>query len=272
METAIQKSENGQMAVAIPQAQMELIKRTIAKDATNDELQLFLYDCTRRGVHPLDKLLHFTKRSGKYTPITSIDFLRMKAESTGNYAGNDDPLFGYDEHGKLSVATVTVWKIVSGQRCGFTASARWSAYFPGDTQGFMWKKMPELMLGKCAEALALRKAFPGVLAGLYTTEEMDQAGQSDAPKQETAKKAEVAAEQEPETVHVRPEDVKTDTKKLRYEDEILPIGRSKGKRFRDISPDSLAGAVKWMQNNSPEKWTDPIAKITAYLQDTGMPF
>ena len=70
---------------------------------------------------------------------------------------------------------VTVYRMVSGQRVAFSASARWAEYAPQGSQGFMWQKMPFLMLGKVAEALALRKAFPLDLSGLYTQEEMAQA-------------------------------------------------------------------------------------------------
>src|SRR3990167_9469006 len=79
--------------VQITSEQIELIKKTVAQGATPEELQLYFFDCRRRGVHPLDKLIHFTKRKGKYTPITSIDFMRMTAAETGDYAGNDDPAF-----------------------------------------------------------------------------------------------------------------------------------------------------------------------------------
>ena len=48
--------------------QLALIRNTIAKDATPDELELYLFDCKRQGVHPLDRLLHFTKRNSKYVP------------------------------------------------------------------------------------------------------------------------------------------------------------------------------------------------------------
>ncbi len=160
-------------APTVTHDQMDLIRTTIAKDATPDELKLYLYDCARIGVHPLDHLLHFTKRSGKYTPITSIDLMRIRAAETGELAGSDDAVFsGTPGHADFA-AKVTVYRLVQGQRAEFSATARWSEYKPD--QAFMWNKMPHTMLGKCAEALALRKGFPRQLAGLYAKEEMDQA-------------------------------------------------------------------------------------------------
>lgn len=159
------------------QDQVGLIKRQIAKDATDDELKLFLYQASKTGLDPLAKQIYFQKRNSKNGPVvtilTGIDGYRAVAERTGLYAGNDDPVFDDEERPRR--ATVTVWKLVGGVRCPFTATARWDQYYPGDTQGFMWKKMPHLMLGKCAEALALRKAFPNQLSGLYTKDEMEQA-------------------------------------------------------------------------------------------------
>jgi phage recombination protein Bet len=160
-------------APAVTPEHMALIRATIAKDATPAELDLFLYDNARQGVHPLDRLIHFTKRSGKYTPITSIDFMRIRAAETGEYAGNDDPIFTGTEKGPTFAATATVYRLVGGQRYPFAATARWSEYKPD--QDFMWQRMPCVMLGKCAEALALRKGFPKQLAGLYVKEEMEQA-------------------------------------------------------------------------------------------------
>jgi phage recombination protein Bet len=160
-------------APTITPEQLALVKKTIAKDATPDELQLYLYDCSRRGVHPLDRLLHFTKRSGKYTPITSIDFMRIRAHATGACAGIDDPIFSGVPMNPDFAAHITVYRMVQGQRCAFSATARWREYKPD--QDFMWRKMPYLMLGKVAEALALRKAFPQELAGLYESSELDQA-------------------------------------------------------------------------------------------------
>jgi phage recombination protein Bet len=180
MNTAIAERPKGELvAPAVTQEQTALIKSTIAKDATDAELQLFFYDCARQGVHPLDRLIHFTKRKGKYTPVTSIDLMRSRAADTGEYAGSDDAAFVGAQKTDTWAATVTVWRLVQGQRCSFTATARWSEYKPDEA--FMWHRMPHTMLAKCAEALALRKGFPRQLAGVYSEEEMAQADRLEAP-------------------------------------------------------------------------------------------
>lgn len=162
-------------AAVVTADQLELVKRTVAQGATDAELKLYLYDCQRQGVHPLDRLLHFTKRGGKYTPVTSIDLMRIRAAETGDYAGNEDAYFTGTPMAPDFTARVSVYRLVQNQRCEFVATARWSEYFPGEQSGHMWKKMPHTMLAKCAEALALRKGFPRQLAGLYASEELDQA-------------------------------------------------------------------------------------------------
>jgi phage recombination protein Bet len=161
-------------APPVTEEQLALIKKTVAKDATPDELKLYLYDCARQGVHPLDKLVHFTKRGGKYTPVTSIDFMRIRAADTGECFGISDPVFVGTPKTSDFEAFVTVKRLVQGQIAEFSATARWGEYKPAED--FMWQKMPHTMLGKCAEALALRKGFPKQLAGLYAREEMEQAG------------------------------------------------------------------------------------------------
>jgi phage recombination protein Bet len=168
---ALELIQRDAVAVSVSGDQLELVKRTVAAGATDAELKLYLYDCQRHGVHPLDKLLHFTKRGGKYVPITSIDLMRIRAASTGECAGITDAVFSGE--GKDLAATVTVKRAVAGVIAEFTATARWSEYCPDS--GSMWKKMPHTMLGKCAEALALRKGFPQQLSGLYAKEEMEQA-------------------------------------------------------------------------------------------------
>lgn len=156
-----------------------LIKQTVAQDANDLELEFFLYNAQRFGLDPLARQIYFIKRKNKGTIQTGIDGFRLIADRTGAYAGNDDPVFTYDDSPFPVSATVTVWKIVQGQRCPFTATALWAEYKPD--QDHMWRKMPHTMLAKCSEALALRKAFPANLSGLYAHEEMAQAGGNEPP-------------------------------------------------------------------------------------------
>jgi hypothetical protein len=118
---------------------------------------------------------------------TGIDGYRVVADRTGLLAGISDPTHTEADGAKYPLtASVTVKKLLpNGSIADFTATARWSEYNAG---GPMWTKMPYLMLGKCAEALALRKAFPADLSGIYTSEEMAQA---DNPQQEQTVRAEI---------------------------------------------------------------------------------
>ncbi len=152
--------------------QVALVKRMIAEDATDDELEMFLRHAGKSGLDPLSKQIYFQKRGGKAVFITSIDGFRLVAARTNEHAGTDDTVFDNEE--SPNKATTTVYRIVKGMRVAFTASARWSEYCPDKGKDFMWQKMPCTMLGKCSESLALRKAFPNELGGTYTTEEMDQ--------------------------------------------------------------------------------------------------
>lgn len=167
----------------LTRAQIDLIKRTIAKGASDDELRLFVQVCRGSNLNPFLRQVHLVpfwdSKEGieRRVIIVGIDGFRAVAEESGAYAGNDDPIFeGEEKLGTLThpaKATVSVYKIVDGQRYTFTASARWSEYYPGEKKGYQWQRMPYLMLGKCAEALALRKAFPKLLSGMYAQEEMD---------------------------------------------------------------------------------------------------
>lgn len=159
---------------------IELIKNTVAKGATDTELELFLHACKHTGLDPLMKQIYAIKRwsqaDGREVMSfqTGIDGLRLIADRTGKYAGSSDAIYE-ERDGKLFLAQVTVLKIIAGEKCAFTASARYEEYVQRNRQmqpTSMWAKMPYLMLAKCAEAQALRKAFPMELSALYTPEEM----------------------------------------------------------------------------------------------------
>lgn len=154
-------------------ATVKLIKNTVAIDATDDELKLFLYQASRAQLDPLARQIYFVKRGGKVTIQTSIDGFRLIAERSGKYAGQDEPVFE-DKDSKPFKCSVSVYKFSeTGLRYKAAVGvAYWDEYCPADGQNFMWKKMPRTMLSKVAEAKALRQAFPQDLSGLYTTEEI----------------------------------------------------------------------------------------------------
>lgn len=169
--------------------QVELIKTNIAKGASDNELTVFLLTCKRVGLDPWSRQIYLIPRWDKVagrevrTPQFSIDGFRAIAARTSEHGGTDDAIFDSEASPEPNKASVTVYRVVQGVRHPFTATARWSEYAQTykdqktgeDKLSPMWKKMPYLMLAKCAESQALRKAFPQELSGLYTVDEMAQA-------------------------------------------------------------------------------------------------
>ena len=154
--------------------QVQLIKKQIAPQANDLELKLFLYQCQRTGLDPLTRQIYCVHRVGRMTIQTSIDGFRVIAERSGDYAGQDEPQFTYDESGHLESAKVTVYRFRGDIRYPAAVGvAYYKEYYPNPVN--LQKSMPRTMLAKVAEALALRKAYPQDLSGLYTGDEMQQA-------------------------------------------------------------------------------------------------
>lgn len=157
--------------------QIETIKQTVARGANDAQLALFLQTCRSRGLDPFVKQVYFTPQG----IIVSIDGLRAIAERTGAYAPGATR-YEYDENKNLVAAFVSVKKYVNGTWFDVEESAFYEEY-RGTSP--IWKKMPRVMLAKCAEARALRRAFSSDLSGLYAAEEMDQAQRDERPVEVT---------------------------------------------------------------------------------------
>jgi phage recombination protein Bet len=163
-------------------ADIEAARNMICKEAPDEIIRLILHRCSQLGCDPLARMIYAVLRKGKWQLQSSIDLFRSIASADADYGGQDGPFWcGQDgiwhdvwlSKEKPAAAKVGVYR--KGFSAPTYAVANWDAYAVTGDQGFMWNKMPALMLAKTAEALALRKAFPQKLAGLYTNDEMAQA-------------------------------------------------------------------------------------------------
>ena len=158
--------------------QKQLIASTIAPGCSADELRMFAYACQRTGLDPFSKQIYAIKRGGKMTIQAGIDGLRSIAERTGQLDGSETLWCGEDGDWKdvwLGSKPPAAAKTIihrKGSQHPFVGVARYADYNAG--QG-LWNKMGAAMIAKCSEALALRKAFPADLSGVYGSEEMEQA-------------------------------------------------------------------------------------------------
>lgn len=165
----------------------------VSEDVTAAELTAFLHESQRTGLDPFSRQIYLIGRKDKkagrevFRSQTGIDGYRVVAHRAARRDGvslsyADTVWCGPDgvwrevwlwEKPPLA-AKVTVYR--DGQPFPAVATlGEYAARYPSGDLYPMWAKMPATMLAKCAEACALRKAFPFDLAGIYTAEEMDQA-------------------------------------------------------------------------------------------------
>lgn len=171
--------------------QLDLLKRTLAKDTTDDEFELFVQVAKRSGLDPFAKQIYAVSRwdrdtgSLKMSIQTGIDGFRAIADRTGECNGQGEPQWCGQDGVWVSVwtnpfppvaARVVAYK--KGREHGYTGVAHMSEYVQVTKEGKpvkQWRTMPCNMIVKCAEAIALRKAFPVQLSNIYVPEEMMQA-------------------------------------------------------------------------------------------------
>jgi phage recombination protein Bet len=183
--------------------QIAALKQLGVKDATQGDLDVFFYQAQRTGLDPFAKQLYligrWSREGTKFTIQTGIDGYRLIArravDRSGETLGYEDTRWcGQDgvwtdvwlSNQPPAAARVVVLR--AGQR--YPATALWSEYVQTVKDGSpnsMWARMGANQLAKCAEALALRKAFPQDLSGIYTTDEMGQAESPQPAREQPAK-------------------------------------------------------------------------------------
>ena len=187
MTMEMQAPQGHTMVTAAPlvfsDEQRQMIRDSYANGASDDAFAMLMEIARARRLNPLLKQVHFVERwdSNKgrkvWSTQVSIDGLRAIAERTGIYAGQDEPEFIEGPDGALKACKVRVYRKDWGDRPA-VGVAFFSEYVQTTKEGkptSFWQRMPRTMLAKCAESLALRKAFPEDTSGLYTPEEMGQA-------------------------------------------------------------------------------------------------
>lgn len=178
----------------------DLLRRTLYPNLGQNDFDLFVATCDRTALDPFARQIYAITRNQKrgdgwvavMSIQVSIDGLRLQAERSGKYLGQEGPYWCADDGQWRDVwldvkppAAARVGVIKAGNNHPTYAVATFRSYCQSTKEGKplgMWATMADNQLAKCAESLALRKCFPAELSGLYTHEEMAQASDEAEPR------------------------------------------------------------------------------------------
>lgn len=145
---------------------IDTLKNTVAQGLSDPEFKLFTEFCKSTGLNPFKKEIWAIKAGGRLQLMTGINGYWTIANSHPQFDGTEQDI-EVDEAGIPIKAICKVYR--KDRRFPSVGIALMKEYKKGTP---IWANMPSVMLMKCAESVALRKAFPQELNGLYTEEEM----------------------------------------------------------------------------------------------------
>lgn len=196
MSTAITKTELTESEL------LSVLKSSLYLGAQDESIKLVLGYCKASGLDPMQKPVHIVpmycatgEKDSKGNDIKTmrdvvmpgIGLYRIQASRTGDYAGTTEPEYGEDITEEMdgvkitypSWCKVTVKRLLkNGVIAEFTAKEIWKENYAtrkrdSAAPNSMWLKRPYGQIAKCAEAQALRKAFPDEIGSQPTADEME---------------------------------------------------------------------------------------------------
>lgn len=178
MITALAKTGDSSLQekkLELTQDQIELVKKTVAKDATNDEFKMFLYLAEKYGLDPFAKQIWFTKFGNQANIYAGRDGFLEVAHRSGLFNGMESGTTG---SGKDMKGFCKVYR--KDIEHPFSVEVDFSEYSTGKN---LWVSKPKTMIQKVAESQCLRRAFS--ITGLYSPEEMGQWEEEQQQQQST---------------------------------------------------------------------------------------
>lgn len=202
MSTALAIRKDAVPALAMTEEElMSVLKNSLYPGAKDESIKLVIGYCKASNLDPMQKPVHIVPmsvstgqkdgngwdiREMRDVVMPGIGLYRTQAARSGEYAGVSEPEFGDDTTETLDGVTVTYPKwckvvvrrqMANGAIVDFSAKELWKENYAtksgkSEAPNAMWKKRPYAQLAKCAEAQALRKAFPEI-GSQPTADEME---------------------------------------------------------------------------------------------------